>query len=82
MTDKEIIDSLKEKNAKLKARYAKLKAKKKGTWQDDSKAKSGFVCSVCASEPMYSPQGKNGYGYVTLTQYCPHCGAEMDWGDE
>ena len=54
---------------------------KKANWVDDSTNNTAFKCSNCEKEPMYKP-ANNGVAYVTLTVYCPHCGAKMSYEDE
>lgn len=54
---------------------------KKGKWLNSEKAFTSFVCSECGGEPMYSPD-KNGKAYITITEFCPSCGAKMDFTEE
>lgn len=35
-----------------------------------------YKCSACGGTPLYSPGG-NGRAFLTITEFCPHCGAKM-----
>ena len=35
-----------------------------------------YKCSACGGAPLYSPSG-NGRAFITITGFCPHCGAKM-----
>lgn len=53
---------------------------KRAIWKWDDKNNEP-KCSVCGGRALYAPE-INGYGakvcFITLSPYCPHCGAKMD----
>ena len=63
---------------KILAKFTEIK---KANWVDDSTKNTTFKCSNCGCEPMYQPANNN-KAYVTLTVYCPHCGATMSYDGE
>ena len=52
----------------------------KGRWIkqiDESINAWWYECSVCGDYPL-----KNAFGYDSLSQFCPWCGAELSEGEE
>ena len=48
-----------------------------GKWLEDKESFTGYYCSKCGKEPMYAPVG-GGQAHLTITKFCPSCGAKME----
>lgn len=56
---------------------ALVQGRQKGRWIENSGADGGFhFCSECRKQAFTYNEGND--VYEVLTEYCPHCGAEMD----
>lgn len=56
-----------------------IEERKHGHWESfiNINGEKTYRCSTCQNEAPHDL-----YGYFELTNYCPHCGAVMDEGEE
>lgn len=82
-TDKDnLARTLEECNEELTDIRKETAKEIKGHWEDDSTKHTTFKCSNCGGEPMYAPLGSSRKVIVTITDYCPHCGARLYWPND
>lgn len=71
---------LAELEAKLES--GELKERAVGKWVDDSSKLAGIKCNVCNREPLYWRKRESEKAVLTLTEYCPWCGARLYISDD